>query len=619
MDTVRVKTEWERYQVEMPDTLDLVERAELALNGLGGTLDPERDYEMYFFVRFRANPPYMLHMGYDPENEPKYLESFPMMRTMSGTDTYLEAEQGLMAAALRRLSVEDGLYYSVAAPNRPWHSLGHPGYDDVAEDFAPVYGNGRMLRAMLVWYERDGDVEWEDRIRAMVRGLDRIAVHRDDYAYYPDGGFASAFSYPRSGWRHTKEPMDEHEGGEGSVVAYHGHQILGLARWAALSGDEQALDLARELTNFAMLPRFWKVNPEPRGIAGDEKGRFDSHFHARAVALRGILEYAVVANDLRMKEFVRDSYEYGRSLGMAAIGWYPSPDGQFCEGCTLGDMAALGIRLSDAGMGDYWDDIDRLARNQLVEGQLVDAELLEEVAKSGPQRPAGSQWIVGNSGEYRPMVIYTGQDVSENVINRALGNYAGLSTPTTLPDTWVMQCCTGNGTQGLYYAWEGTVRYRDGQAQVNLLLNRASQWLDIDSYLPYEGKVVVHNKTAERIAVRIPAWVNRTEIRARVNDADRCFWWVGNYMQLDGLVPGDCLVVEFPMMERTERYTACSRIFRAEKEYTCVFRGNTLVDISPRDTRSGGYPLYLRDHMRATKAPIKTVARYVAPKLLVRW
>ncbi|MAG34829.1 MAG: hypothetical protein CL878_01045 [Dehalococcoidia bacterium] len=33
----------ERYEATVPDTLDLVERAELALNGLGGCLDPEQN------------------------------------------------------------------------------------------------------------------------------------------------------------------------------------------------------------------------------------------------------------------------------------------------------------------------------------------------------------------------------------------------------------------------------------------------------------------------------------------------------------------------------------------------------------------------------------------------
>ena len=45
--------------------------------------------------------------------------------------------------------------------------------------------------------------------------------------------------------------------------------------------------------------------------------------------------------------------------------------------------------------------------------------------------------------------------------------------------------------------------------------------------------------------------------------------------------------------------------------------GNTLVAISPRD-QGPGYPLYLRDHLKAQCAPTKKVTRYVPP-VLVKW
>jgi hypothetical protein len=62
-------------------------------------------------------------------------------------------------------------------------------------------------------------------------------------------------------------------------------------------------------------------------------------------------------------------------------------------------------------------------------------------------------------------------------------------------------CCTANCSDALYYVWESITRRRDGVATVNLLLNRASTWLDIDSYLPYEGKVVLRNKAAQSVLV----------------------------------------------------------------------------------------------------------------------
>jgi hypothetical protein len=45
------------------------------------------------------------------------------------------------------------------------------------------------------------------------------------------------------------------------------------------------------------------------------------------------------------------------------------------------------------------------------------------------------------------------------------------------------------------------------------------------------------------------------------------------------------------------------------------FRGNDLVDISPREVGLG-YPLYRRDHYRQDKPPMKTVKRYVASKVI---
>lgn len=95
-----------------------------------------------------------------------------------------------------------------------------------------------------------------------------------------------------------------------------------------------------------------------------------------------------------------------------------------------------------------------------------------------------------------------------------------------------MQCCTGNGTQGLYYAWEGIVRERGETAQVNRLLNRAAKLLDVDSFLPYAGKVVLRNKAARRIAVRIPGWVSRPRVSWEVSSVS---WPTGKSCAGDGL------------------------------------------------------------------------------------
>jgi hypothetical protein len=53
------------------------------------------------------------------------------------------------------------------------------------------------------------------------------------------------------------------------------------------------------------------------------------------------------------------------------------------------------------------------------------------------------------------------------------------------------------------------------------------------------------------------------------------------------------------------------------KQLTMQFRGNTLMDISPRD-EGLGFPLYQRAGLSAPAAPMKEVERYIAP-ILVKW
>jgi len=67
--------------------------------------------------------------------------------------------------------------------------------------------------------------------------------------------------------------------------------------------------------------------------------------------------------------------------------------------------------------------------------------------------------------------------------------------------------------------------------------------------------------------------------------------------------------------------------WRVHRRSPPPFRGSTLVDIAPRDTSPTGYPLYLRDHLRASpsaplrasQAPMKGVTRFVPNRIITNW
>src|SRR6185295_4043062 len=94
-------------------------------------------------------------------------------------------------------------------------------------------------------------------------------------------------------------------------------------------------------------------------IYAPDHAHFSGHLHSYTQGLMGLLWYADATHNQRIKEFVRDGYEYCRNFGLARLGL-------FGEGCATGDMTWLALKLSDAGVGDYYEDADGYVRNQLA-------------------------------------------------------------------------------------------------------------------------------------------------------------------------------------------------------------------------------------------------------------
>lgn len=584
------------YKATVPDTLDLAERARLGVNHF--TLIQDQNCEMHF----SGGPSGMGHQ-FSPlmACQPKGMEAMAMERLMCGSIQGLEKESTMLKMLASHIG-KTGVYWVPKYKDRPW--LGSP--DTLPR--ANVHGQARMIRAMTIWYQYTGNPFWKELVDRMIVGLDeKILVHKNDYAYAPIYGWFEESdyfraSYSEKGWKDDKEPENEKAGEEGSLFNAQGHTPGALANWYRLTGNEQSLQVSGQLVRFLTKPKFWADSSTGNlpGIIGAEHAHWKGHYTGHINTLRAILEYAMVANDARLKEFVREGYEWGRKYYFSSWGM-----GGGC--CGHPRLLGLAVKLTDAGVGEYWEDVDRYIRNQCSQMQFTPEDIP----------------YFGEGPGLKPMV--------------------GAFGHQTEKESWSL-CCTSHGNMGLFYAWDATLRYKNGTARINLLLNRASPWMDIDSYLPYEGKVVLKNKEAREAFVRIPLWVNRSDVRCRIGSEELPTEWFGNYLRFAGLQTDDHITIEFPMVERTETWTVGETwgvphgwpVLNVGTVIKADFRGNTIVKLTPPIL--GGKAEGLVDYqgkvaeplpfpslyelrqaqLHRTKAPMTNVTRYVS-RLVLKW
>jgi hypothetical protein len=329
-----------------------------------------------------------------------------------------------------------------------------------------------------------------------------------------------------------------------------------------------------------------------------------------------MLDYAVVAGDQDYKNFVKKSYEWAKTQGNSTVGFFPEwnrPDYPFSESCEVADMVALAVKLSQAGAGDYWDDADRWIRNQFAENQLTRIDCIQAAAAKLPYAEPAADKILWTDN-YKS--VPEGAVTTDRVLERNLGGFAGWPSA----NDWInegdeayrgiMHCCTGNAARTLYYIWENILDYKNGTLKVNLLLNRASLWADVYSYIPYEGQVRLKIKSpCKKVLVRMPEWVasGSKEVKCLVDGKARKFNWEGKYIDVGSVSPGEMVAVTFPIEDRTVK----GKI--ANKEYTLTIRGNTVLSIDP----PGKFcPLYQREYYRKSQMPWRPVTRFVSAQVI---
>ena len=587
----------ERYEAMVPDTLDLAERAALAVNGLTGPTAPEADHEVYMHAYFHHNPPVMDLNWPGSSLMMLFSEALPLMRIISGSDINTHVDPRWMEVTLK-MQGPDGLTY-LPWKGRPWAATGSPYPVPPGEHYAFPFYSARLLPAISLYYLLGGEQVWREAGERIVQGLlAQSVVDRGDYAFIPIAHFRVGESVSQD----ATMPSTDLQMYFGPVT---GWVILGLTRFYLATGYEPAIELARKVCTF-LRDHSGFFDAEGRyGDSGPEgPGRY--HFQDHATSVVSMIDFALAVEDQELLDYLRRSYEFAGTLGEPLVGYFPehyqSAGVELSETCEVGQMTIQAVKLSRAGVGDYWDDADRWVRNQLAENQLLRID-----------------WIDPLIEDLAPSVVREPSFTSDRVAERNIGAFAGWPAANDWfgvvrrphrgrrpgPKPSIMHCCTANGARALYYVWENVLTYEEGKLRVNLLLNRASPWADVDSYIPYEGQVDVRVKVPCRLSIRIPEWVAPGETQCQVEGNDRALDWEGRYANVGVVKPGDVVSLTFPIQERQDV------VFIEKQRYHLVRKGNEVVAIYP----PGRYcPLYQRAHYLGNAARWKRVTRFVSER-----
>ncbi len=427
----------------------------------------------------------------------KFMEVLPVLRLMTGSDENFNIDQAWMNRVLKMIG-PDGLLY------RPYKTNGQ------FRSFA-AGPTSLVMGAMLHAWLRDRNPMWKDTLERMIVRMNGLAIDKGEYKYFPGWGSAGA----RSEWDDGVSfvPFDKLDPSMapptslGMNDGFNTRILQQIGRYYALTGFKPAREFGDKLMKFDRYHAdyfdsqtgAWLVEKlDPKVYPGryNDIG-FGSHSHT----LYYMTEYVIDTGSREDQQWVKRSFEWamrrngelpGYSATATKIGFFPEYLNAHYKGnenCCTADMISIGIRLSRAGIGDYWDQVDGWVRNQFAENQITNLTWKSNL------RTADGKRYAPNREFDRQMENTLGCSVIHSTAND------GASAVT------VAFCCTGVGSRALYHVWEAIMDCQDDRLRVNLLLNRASKWADLDSYIPYQGRVELKVKQPlKEISLCAPQW-----------------------------------------------------------------------------------------------------------------
>jgi len=511
--------------------------ARRALEGLLARLDPAAGHRPHFLLDLNGDSARLLHDDYwdSVDLGGRTIDALIRLRRIVG-GAASDAELNLRNFFLAHQG-SLGLFYG-------------DGGDATA--VADSFCQSRALLGLTTLVASTRDAEVETRLQWLVNGLAQIAVSNEDYSFFPGRAY-------RDGWLDyglTKEEAYDHLDSYG----YASQAALPLMEYFALAGYRPALDLAGRLLRHFIYHT---------GLV-DADGHFAGETHAAGYLGMAIaaVRYGVATGDPTYVDWADRLYRWVQAnssqfgwvpgpLGLDApyfARWYNAPLRRTCETCSVADMLNLAILLAAQGRPDYWDDVERFARNQLLQNQFGSATAVLS-AEACKRVPPGVQQAVAGAWESFALP------------------YRLLARPDN--QRYVEGCCSGSGARALSLVWEHALEQRGPVLYVHVGLSRDGPLARVASHEPAAGRLDVVPHSATGLRLRVPSWAAPDSVTLWVNDTQRDARRDGGYVAVDEVPASSRVSLRYDLVERTETFTVNDETTLAH------WRGGSVIAVDP--------------------------------------
>jgi hypothetical protein len=503
-------------------------------------MDPSMKYQPWFAVEVvNGRPTKLRHDVWDfGDTSGRFVEALILARQMIQPDAAMTTAEDRIRRFFNSLFDSTGLVYNPAL-KQPDH----------------MFAQGSALYALVTDFEQTRDAALRTRIEKFIGGLNKSAVQERDYLWFPQVA--------------TKKGACPHQ------AAY---QVLPSVRFYELTGYKPALQFAERLSRW---PLYHDDTVAADGVI--TKTGWEGHLHAWMDTFSGILRCARAgAPDLGRREVSERAYrvfEWVKTNYTSPFGWVADSVGaKTCETDTITSAIRLALELIKEGREEYWNDIERFVRNQLVENQFRNLERL-----------------------------HLADPVLARGIRGCFESWADPNTLLAVKNGDIEGCCINGGIRGLFLASQNAIHETPAEVRVNLLISAISPSLEVASYMPYEGRLDLYPTSSKQICVRTPDWLQPKDVRVtgtRGLQVER----QSSALVLRGAA-GRPLSLQFEQRKLQRTYKAATR------EYRVFWQGDTVLQLLPLGSP---YSIFHRPEFNKPETPFKPRDISVIPQQ-VHW